>query len=224
MIVSPPHIARVTALPLVAHLSDDLTLALACAFEFVVQSGVGGMHVLRRPVAPLPPLDGVGRLRHVHPAVRAQRAWYDAARGDPLIDTALATPLARVAVYAAYLADGWTPALHERAAEISGQLQDDGTPTERADREAVRRVRALSRVPRVCATCRHYWQLHPTATHGACRRHDTPITPEHLAPQCYDQAPTVEAVQAAYASLPPAPLPTTWHRVAYPYTPTQPAP
>lgn len=217
MIIAPPHIAQFTTQPLVAHLPPAMEHALVCAFEFVVQSGVGGMYVLRRPIAPLPPLDGVGRLPLVHPAVRAQRAWYDAARGDPIPDTALNTPLARVAVYAAYLADGWTPALHERAAEISGQLQDDGVPVARADADAVKRVRALATVPRVCATCRHYWQLNPHATHGACRRHDTTISPEHDAPDCYRQAPTRDAVDAARAYLPPAPLPTTWHRPAYPY-------
>lgn len=225
MIVAPPHIQRFTTQPLVAHLDPAMELAMAYAFEFVVTASVGGMYVVRRPVLPLPPLPAHGRLPYVHPAVRAQRAWYDDVMHQSVLDTALALPLTRVHVLAAYLADGWTPTLYEHAVEISGRMQDDGVDPLTADRRAVGHVRRAATVPRVCATCRHYWQLQPRAAFGACQQHHTTVHPEDAAPTCYRQAPTLDVVNAARAYLPPAPVPPALHRAAYPYAPTpEPAP
>ena len=219
MIVAPPHIQRFTTQPLVAHVDADTHAAIVAAFEFVVQAGVGGMHVLRRPVLPVPVSPGHGRLPLVHPAIRAQRAWYDALRRDPVVDPAFALPLARVYVFAAYLTDGWTPAMYEHAAEVSGRMQDDGIDPDTADRRAVVQARTAATVPRVCATCRHYWQLQARAAFGACQQHQTTIRPEDPAPDCYRQAPTLDVVNAARPYLPPAPWPRTWKRAPYPFTP-----
>lgn len=113
----------------------------------------GGHRVLRVPCSPMPHKGGV------HPVTAALRA--DPAR--PALD--------RVAIYAAFHAFGWTPAMYDYAMERAGAALADGRTPVDADGDAVRAARLAFDVPRSCAACAH-WDRQGTAKFGACVRTD----------------------------------------------------
>lgn len=148
---------------------------------------VDGARVLRTPLHAIALPDTVSERRALHPVARARMAADDELLGV-VVDRALAAPLARAAVFAAFLAYDWSPALYDRAVEKAGQLLNDGVPLLAADRRAIALVRAGDRVSRTCGTCRYHRLLSATARRGVCERSETTVEAGQDGPDCWVRA------------------------------------
>lgn len=137
---------------------------------------VDGILCLAEPVRPvvLPPAPPARAA--LHPVRRAYEAGQDQLLKVAPVDKPLASPLARVGVFANYCAFGWTPDAYEYAIERAGVLLDSGYSRADADRRAVTAARIATTPPRQCGTCAFYRVLsRARSTHGACALVDTAV-------------------------------------------------
>lgn len=168
--------------PLITNLDASTRERINSAFHYVE-----GARVLRTPLRSITVPDTVPARAALHPVVRARMAADDEWLGV-VVDRALAAPLARAAVFAAYLAYEWTPDLYDYAVEKAGQLLADGMPRVDADRRAIALARMADRVPRTCGTCRYHRLLSTTARRGVCEVHETTVDAAQEGPACWARA------------------------------------
>lgn len=187
---------------IVPNLPPEVIRQVGRAFVYVPGVNTMGAYVLQVPLQPVRvPPPKAERRAGLHPVIRAMEAQVDDLVGV-VVDPPLASPLTRAAVFAQYLVDEWSPDTYEAAVERAGILMDSGVPKAAADRRAVAWTRARWCPPRRCGTCRSFAVMGTSAAsarYGACRKHDTAVSPAAEAPECYVRAVTRAQFDAALA-------------------------